>query len=152
MATSYRKFMEFVERWANHGVPQMLSLVVSLTAISLGLSMMLTPETYTGAFAFREVFRFASPYAWGTIYIVAATAVLVTVFVNVRASQAPLFMLALTYAAQGLWTIPQMLNGGVPQSVFLCIGMANICIVAQLVCGVAARGRNFEKATIHYQS
>jgi len=148
MARSYRQFLSLLDHWANHGVPQMLGTVVSMVAMGLGVSMFMDPSVYRQTFSFSLVFTFASPYAWGTVYIVSALIVLISVYMNQKSAQAPVFVLGATYAMFGLLTIPQIVGGAVPSSMFMYIGMAWVCLITQLVCGVPRRNTN-EKALSH---
>lgn len=152
MAEQYRRFMDYLEHWANHGVPQMLATVLSAVAIGLGTSMWIDPDNYKESDSFRLVFLWASPHAWGTLYIVAAIAVLVMVYTNARTARMPVFMLGLTYIAQGILTIPQTANGGLPSAIFMYIGMGWIGLITQLVCGVAGRKDRDAQASSHYLS
>jgi hypothetical protein len=143
-----KRFTTIIEQLSNHHVPQMFATLVSLIAICLGVSMIVAPGNYVNALTLRSVFEFASPYAWGTVYILSAFAVIIGVFSHPRYAQAPLWMLAAAYAAQGILTIPQIANGGVPQSVFFLIGLAWICIATQLICGVVKERNNALPETI----
>jgi hypothetical protein len=145
MAIGYRRFMGLLDHWANHGVPQMLGTVVSLVAIALGVAMFVDPGVFIETKSFHVVFAFASPYAWGTVYIVAAMAVLITVYTNQKSAQAPVFMLGATFAMQALLQIPQIANGGVPSGLFMYMGIGWVCFITQLICG--ARGSH-EKAIV----
>ena len=150
MKSSYRKFMDLIDHWANHGVPQMLGTVVSFVAIALGFSMFIDPAVFIATPAFHYVFVwFASPYAWGTVYIVAAMAVLVAVYTSRRSAQAPVFMLGATFCAQGLLQIPAITNGEVPSGLYMYMGIGWICFITQIVCG--AREVKHEKSSISYQ-
>ena len=142
MATNYKKFMAFLSHLADYRVPQMLGTVVSLVAIGLGLSMYFEPVLFEKSFIFKSVFSFASPFAWGTVYLVSAVAVLGGVYTNVRNAQAPVFMLGATFATQGLLTVPQIADGGIPSPVFLYMGLSWVCFVLQLICGASRRGPN----------
>lgn len=146
MALGYRKFMRLLESWADHKVPQMLGTVVSLVAICLGVSMFLNPSVFISTEAFSVVFAFASPYAWGTVYIMAAFAVLVTVYTHQKSAQAPVFMLGATFAAQALLQIPQIANGSVPSGLYMYMGLGWVCFITQLICGA----RDHEKAPVSY--
>jgi Ca2+/Na+ antiporter len=148
MAVSYRKFMELLDHWANHGVPQMLGTVISFVAVGLGVTMFINPQTFEEAFAFRQVFTFASPFAWGTVFIFTALVVLITVYTNHKNAQAPLFVMAATFVMMGLLQVPQIAAGGVPSGLFMYIGMGWVCVITQLICG--ARKVTHEKAPIHY--
>lgn len=148
MTAGYRRFMNLLDHWANHGVPQMLGCAISFVSIGLGISMFISPDVYEEAYSFQLVFSFASPFAWATVYIFTAVLVLITVFTNQKSAQAPVFVMAATFAAQGLLTIPQIAVGGVPSSLFMYIGMGWICIITQLVCG--AKKAQDEKAPLHY--
>lgn len=144
MATGYRRFMTLLDHWANHGVPQMLGTTVSLVAISLGLSMFFSPGVFIEEDSFNTVFVFASPFAWGVVYIVAALAVLVTVYTNHKSAQLPIFLLGAIFAAQALLQVPDIANGSVPSGLFLFMGIGWICFITQLICG--ARKVHDEKA------
>lgn len=143
MAIGYRRFMGLLDHWANHGVPQMLGTVISLVAIALGISMFIDPRVFINTDAFHLVFTFASPHAWGTLYISAAIAVLVTLYTNQISAQAPVFLLGATFVLQALLQVPQIANGSVPSGLFTYMGIGWICFITQLICG--ARGH--EKAT-----
>lgn len=148
MATSYRRFMNLLDHWANHGVPQMLGCAISFISIGLGLSMFINPEVFSHTYSFHLVFSFASPYAWATVYIFTAALVLLTVFSNQKNAQAPVFVMGATFVAQGLLTVPMIAVGGVPSSLFMYIGMGWVCFITQLVCGVG-KAHN-EEAPIRY--
>lgn len=147
MAASYRRFMDLLDHWANHGVPQMLGIAISFVSVGLGASMFISPKSFEQTYSFQLVFSFASPYAWATVYIFTAILVLVTVFTNQKNAQAPVFVMGATFAAQGLLTIPMIAVGGVPSSLFMYIGMGWICVITQLVCG--ARKAQDEKSSIY---
>lgn len=149
MARRYNQFMSFLEHWANHGVPQMLGTIIAFVAAGLGLSMFCTPDAYEESRTFDLVFNFASPFAWGTVYIVSALAVAIMVYSNPKTAQAPVIMLGMAFGLQGLLTIPQAVDGGLPSAVFMYIGMAWVCLATQLVCGVA-KERSREKAPLHH--
>jgi hypothetical protein len=146
MATGYRQWVSLLDHWANHWVPQMLGTVISIVAMGLGLSMFIDPSVYIETDTFNLVFSFASPYAWGTVFIFTALVVLVTVYTSQKNAQAPLFVMGATYSAFGLLTIPQIVEGSVPSAMFMYIGMAWICLITQLICGVAPRRIPNEKA------
>lgn len=148
MAIGYRRFISLLDHWADHKVPQMLGTVVSAVAICLGISMFLNPAIFIDTASFRTVFWWASPYAWGTVYITAALAVLISVYTNQRSAQAPVFMLGATFAAQAVLQIPQIANGSVPSGLFMYMGIGWVCFITQLICG-ARGGRNtfHEKTT-----
>lgn len=148
MAIGYRRFMSLLDHWSNHGVPQMLGTVVSLVAICLGISMFFNPGIFVATPAFSWVFTWASPYAWGTVYVVAAIAVLVSVYTNQKSAQAPVFMLGATFAAQALLQIPASVDGSVPSGIFMYMGIGWVCFITQLVCG--ARKVPHEKAPLSY--
>lgn len=145
--TSYRRFMDLLDHWANHGVPQMLGTAISFVAIGLGASMFLSPDVFEETYSFLLVFSFASPFAWGTVYIFTALVVMICIYTNQKSAQAPVFVMGATFAMQGLLTIPQITAGGVPSSLFMYIGMAWICFITQLVCG--ARKVPHDKAAIN---
>lgn len=140
--------MTLLEHWANHGVPQMLGTVVSLVAICLGTSMFFAPALFVATPAFNYVFDWASPYAWGTVYIIAAIAVLVSVYSNQKSAQAPVFMLGATFAAQALLQIPASVDGSVPSGIFMYMGIGWVCFITQLVCG--ARKVHHDQAIIRH--
>jgi hypothetical protein len=146
MAIGFRRFMDLLEIWADQKVPQMLGTVVSLVAICLGASMFLNPGVFIDTYSFKTVFWFASPWAWGTVYIVAAIAVLFAVYTNQRTAQAPVFMLGATFAAQALLQVPQITLGSVPSGLFMYMGIGWVCFIIQLICG--ARG-DHEEGTIY---
>lgn len=148
MATSYRRFMNLLDHWANHGVPQMLGCAISFVSIGLGISMLTNPRVFEDTYSFKLVFEFASPFAWATVYIFTAILVLITVFTNQKSAQAPVFVMGATFAAQGLLTIPMIAVGGVPSSLFMYIGMGWICIITQVVCG--ARKVGHEESIVRY--
>lgn len=150
MAIGYRRFMSLLEHWANHGVPQMLGTVVSLVAICLGISMFVDPRVFISTPAFDWVFKFASPFAWGTVYIIAAIAVIVSVYTNRKSAQAPVFMLGATFCMQALLQLPPITNGNVPSGLFMYMGIGWVCFITQLVCG--AREVQHEKGSIRYLS
>jgi len=149
---SYRSFMGLLDRLAVHKVPQMLGTVVSAVAIALGLSMYIDPTVFIAAPSLKDVFAFASPYAWGTVYIVSAIAVLFAVYINVRAAQVPIFMLGATFATQGVLTIPAISNGAIPQSLYLYMGIGWVCFVTQLICGARRATDVQPKTPIHHKS
>lgn len=140
--------MDLLDHLANHGVYKMLGTAISFVAVGLGVSMFVDPEVFIDTYSFRTVFAFASPYAWGTVYIFTALLVMVTIYTNPKSAQAPAFVMAATFAAQGLLTIPQIAVGGVPSSLFMYIGMGWVCIITQLVCG--ARREPHEEAAFRY--
>ena len=146
----YRSFMGFLEQMARNGVYQLLGVAISTTAICLGLTMIFNPVVFSETFVFHLVFVFASPPAWGTAYIITALAVLIGIFTNPKSAQLPAFMMALIFAAQGLFTIPQIHEGAVPFSLIACIALAWFCLITQLVCGVAWKDHPGEKAVIHH--
>lgn len=135
MNYNYRRFMALLDRLATHKVPQMLGTVVSAVAIALGISMYVDPSVFISAPSLATVFQFASPYAWGTVYIVSAIAVLLAIYINPRTAPAPVFMLGATFAMQGMLTIPEIANGAIPSSLYLYIGVGWICFIIQLICG-----------------
>ena len=149
MAISYRNFMSLLDHWANHNVAQLLGTVVSVVAICIGVSMFIDPGIFIATPAFSWVFAFASPYAWGTVYIVAALAVLVSVYTNRRSAQAPVFMLGATFCMQALLQLPPITNGNVPSGLFMYMGVGWVCFITQLVCG--AKGVRHETSSISYQ-
>lgn len=151
MATGYRQWVSLLDHWANHWVPQMLGTVISVVAIGLGLSMFIDPVVYRETTTFDLVFSFASPYAWGTVFIFTALVVLATVYTSQKNAQAPLFVMGATYSAFGLLTIPQIVEGSVPSAMFMYIGMAWVCLITQLICGVAPRRNPNEKTPFNYQ-
>lgn len=146
----YRKFMSLIDHWANHGVPQMLGTVISIVAIGLGCSMYLNPDIYSTTPAFSTVFLFASPYAWATVYIVTAIAILVGVYTNQKYAQSPSFVMGATFGMHGLLVIPSITQGEIPSPLFLYMGFAWVCIITQIVCG--ARKVTNEESTIRYKS
>jgi hypothetical protein len=146
---SYRRFMGYLEHWANHGVPQMFGSIIAIIAIGLGISMFAVPQSYLDTEVFTGAFAFASPHAWGTYYFVAGTAVLITVYANARSAQAPLFMLAGAFSMQGLLTLPQISGGEVPQPIILLMGLTALSIATQLVCGVA-KEKDVAQTSVHY--
>lgn len=149
MAGGYRSYIRVLEHWANHGVPQMLGTIVSAVAIGLGISMWIVPATYIKSDTFNIVFKFASPYAWGTVYLVSALMVLAMVYTNPKTAQAPVIILACAFGLHGMMTIPQAAGGGLPSAIFMYIGMAWVCLATQLVCGVA-KERIHEETPIDY--
>jgi len=148
MANSYRRFSELLDHWANHGVPQMLGTVIAFVGIGLGGTMFANPLSFEQAFAFRQVFLYASPFAWGTVYVFTSLVILATVYTNHKIAQAPLFVMGATFAMMGFLQIPQIAVGGVPSGLFMYIGMGWVCIITQLICG--ARKVTHEKAPVHY--
>lgn len=145
---AYKRLMNLLDRWATHGVSQMLGTVVSLIAISLGISMFTNPMVFVNTPAFENVFTWASPFAWGTVYIVSAIAVLVSVYTNQKSAQAPVFMLGATFATHALLQIPASASGEVPSGIFMYMGVGWICFITQLVCG--ARKVPHEKSLVSY--
>lgn len=127
----------------------MLGTVISFVAVGLGISMFVNPRTFEESFSFLVVFKWASPYAWGTVFLFTALVVLVTVYTNHKYAQAPLFVMAATFSMMGLLQLPQIAIGGVPSGLFMYVGMSFICIITQLICG-AARTEGHEKAPINY--
>lgn len=148
VVSSYHKFMALLDHWANHGVPQMLGVAISFVSVTLGVSMILNPGVFLETYTFQEVFAFASPQAWATVYIFTAILVLITVFTSQKSAQAPVFVMAATFVVQGLLTIPMIAVGGVPSSLFMYIGMGWICIITQLVCG--AREVPRDQTPVHH--
>lgn len=148
-ATGYRHFLSVLDHWANHGVPQMLGTVISVVAIGLGISMFINPAVYIETFGFSLVFTFASPYAWGTVFIFTAVVVLATVYTNQKNAQAPVFVMGASYAMFGLLTLPMIIEGSVPSTIFMYMGMAWVCFITQLVCGVPRRNMD-EKAALYH--
>jgi len=148
MTRTYNKISGMIDHWANHGVAQMLGTVVACVAIGLGISMYVDPQVYSDNPAFREVFRFASPHAWGTVYIVTAIAMLIGVYTNQKYAQSPSFVMAATFGMHGLLVVPSITNGEIPSPLFLYMGFAWVCVITQIVCG--ARKVHDEESTVRY--
>jgi hypothetical protein len=130
----------------------MLASVLSATAIGVGLTMLLAPDTYRASPSFVIAFAWATPSAWGALYLIAAIAVLAVIFYSPRIARLPVFMLGLIFAVQGLMVIPTTVNGeGLPSAIFMYLGMGWISLITQMVCGIAAE-RNYDaQASVHYQ-
>jgi hypothetical protein len=128
----------------------MLGTVVAAVAIGLGISMYADPNVYANNPAFSLVFLFASPYAWGTVYIVTAIAILIGVYTNQKYAQSPAFVMGATFGMHGLLVIPSIANGEIPSPLFLYMGFAWVCIITQVICG--ARKVRSEESPIRYQS
>lgn len=150
MVKGYRRFMHLLEIAAVRGVPQMLGTVIALTAIGVGLSMMADPGDFLHATSFNIVYKFASPYAWGTVYIVSSLAVLVCIYTNARYAQAPAFMLGATFIVHGILVIPQInIEGAVPSAIWMYMGVGWMCIILQVICGVGLKAYNNEKTPVN---
>ncbi len=139
-----------LSRLAHHGIPQMLGTICGLAGVLLGTTLILVPDTYRESFTLANIFLYVSPFAWGTIYIIAALVLLVSVHVDPKLAQLPAFMLGLVFAVYGFLTIPRILDGGIPQSAIFSIGFAWVCIATQLICGVT-RGKANEETFIYHK-
>jgi hypothetical protein len=113
--------------------------------------MYVDPTVFMSAPSLNTVFKFASPYAWGTVYIVSAIAVLLAIYINPRTAQAPVFMLGATFAMQGMLTIPEIAHGAIPSSLYLYMGIGWVCFIIQLICGARKVPDDVQKTPINHK-
>jgi len=92
--------------------------------------MILSPNQYSGYHTLTANFLFASPVAWGTAFIVASTALVVTVYMQPSYAQLPALILGAVFIAFGCLT----LLSAISPAVWAFIALGWISIFTQVIC------------------
>lgn len=137
------KFQYLLMRAAQHGVAHVLGTILFLGGAGIGLSMILTPNQYVNYHTLTANFLFASPSAWGTAFLVASTALVVTVYMRPAYAQLPALILGAVFITFGSLT----LLTAITPAVWAFIALGWISIFTQVICWAEDRNETLH----HYQ-
>lgn len=124
------KFQYLLMRAAQHGVAHVLGTILFLGGAGIGLSMILSPNSYVNYQTLHQNFMFASPVAWGTAFLVASTALVISIFVEPAYAQLPALILGAIFIVFGILT----LFSAITPAVWAFIALGWISIFTQVIC------------------
>lgn len=136
-------FKSFLIKAASHGVAQVLGVILFLGGAGIGVSLLSAPETFLNYAMLDANFQFASPIAWGVLFIVASLSLVVSVLVEPLYAQLPALMLGSVFIGFGLLS----LIGGTSPMVWAFVALGWISIFTQVVCWAEEN----REAIHHYQ-
>jgi hypothetical protein len=117
-------------RAARHGVAQVLGIILFLGGAGIGASLLSAPNTFLTYPMLAANFTFASPVAWGVIFLVASTALVISVLVEPGYAQLPALMLGAVFISFGVLS----LANGISPLVWAFVALGWISIFTQIIC------------------
>jgi len=117
-------------RAAKNGVAQVLGIILFLGGAGIGASLLSAPDTFLNYPMLAANFVFASPVAWGVIFLVASTALVISVIVEPSYAQLPALMLGAVFIAFGILS----LANGVSPFVWAFVALGWVSIFTQIIC------------------
>jgi len=136
------KFQYLLMRAAHHGVAHVLGIILFLGGAGIGLSLIFAPNSYFNYQSLHQNFEFASPIAWGTAFLVASIALVVTLFVQPNYAQLPALILGAVFIIFGILT----LFSAVTPAVWAFIALGWISIFTQVICWAEEK----REGTLHH--
>lgn len=136
------RFQHYLMKVASHGVPQVLGVLLFLGGAGIGVTLMLSPHTFYYPL-FAITFGYVSPAAWGTAFVVASLALVVSVLTQPSLAQLPALMLGGLFIAFGILT----LMAGVAPVVWPFMALGWISIFTQILCWAEERRESIQ----HYK-
>lgn len=124
------KLKALLMKAARNGVAQVLGTILFLGGVGIGVSMILGADTYANYSTLKANFVFASPVAWGTAFLIASLALLVTVYVEPAFAQLPALILGVVFIAFGLLAL---LSATSPL-VWAFVALGWVSIFTQIIC------------------
>lgn len=137
------RFTHVLMRVASRGVPQVLGVLLFLGGAGIGVTLLLSPNAFTQFPIFDNNFHTVSPVAWGTAFLAASLALVVSVMVDTARAQLPALMLGGLYIAFGLLT----LGVGVSPVVWPFTILGWISVFTQILCWAEERRESLQ----HYK-
>lgn len=128
---------------ASHGVAQVLGVILFLGGAGIGVSLITSPHSFIANDMLRANFSFASPVAWGTTFLVASFALVISVLLEPSYAQLPALMLGTVFIFFGLLS----LMGGTSPMVWAFVALGWISIFTQVVCWAEEK----REAVYHHQ-
>lgn len=131
------KLRALLLRAAHHNVAQVLGSSVALAGAGIGGSLLLTPEVFTGYWAFAENFHWVSAPAWGALFLCASILLAITVWVETEHAQTPALVVGTLFLFFGALT----LLSGVSAFIWVFVALGWISIFTQIVCWAKEKQR-----------
>jgi hypothetical protein len=139
------RWKHFLIRAANHGTAQVLGIILFLGGAGIGVSLLTTPETFLRYQVMAMNFDVASPIAWGVVFLVASTALVISVLVEPKYAQLPALMLGAVFIAFGLLS----LFSGTSPLVWAFVALGWISVFTQVVCWAEERSETVHRYQPH---
>jgi uncharacterized membrane protein len=130
-------------RAARHGTAQVLGVILFLGGAGIGLSLLSAPDTFLNYQMLATNFLYVSPVAWGVIFLVASTALVISVLVEPSYAQLPALMLGGVFIVFGLLS----LANGISPLVWAFVALGWISIFTQVICWAEEK----RETLYHYQ-
>jgi hypothetical protein len=137
------KFKAMLVKAASHGVAQVLGVILFLGGAGIGVSLLSAPESFLNYDKLTAAFGFASPVAWGIIFLAASTALVISVLIGPIYAQLPALMLGTVFIGFGLLS----LIGGPSPMVWAFVALGWISVFTQVICWA----EESREAVHHYQ-
>ena len=125
------KFKYLLMRAAQHGVAHVLGTILFLGGAGIGLSLLVTPTNYINYASLHQNFVFASPAAWGTAFLVASFALVITIYVEPAYAQLPALILGAVFILFGILTL---FSSATAIVVWAFIALGWISVFTQVIC------------------
>lgn len=128
------RFQHYLMKAASHGVPQVLGVLLFMGGAGLGGTLVFSPSAFPHE-VYGNNFAVVSPVAWGTAFIAASLALVVSVLVDTAYAQLPALMLGALFIVFGLLTVAM----GVSPVVWAFAALGWISVFTQVLCWAEER-------------
>lgn len=133
------KLQALLFKAARYGVAQILGTLLFIGGLGIGLSMILQPNSYLSYNNLTLNFQYASPTAWGVVFVVASIALVACVWVDTAYAQLPALILGLVFIGFGLLSIAN----GITPTIWAFVVLGWISIFTQIICWAEEKRETF---------
>lgn len=137
-------FKDLLMKAAKHGVAQVLGVILFLGGAGIGVSMLTAPNLYRSYSALKANFEFLGPGAWGTMFLLASLALVITVIANAPMAQLPALALGVLFLVFGLFALASAASA----IVWAFVALGWVSIFTQVICWAEDKR---EAPTLHHQ-